>query len=72
MRKTILSSILVTFFITFTLTTINTTSRNTIDFIILWTQSWLIAATISSVFNLYIIPFLYKKKKRQVLKRTRF
>lgn len=66
MRKTILSSILVTSFITFTLTTINIKTKNTIDFIFLWTQSWLIAATISSVFNLYIIPYLYKKKPKKL------
>lgn len=70
MPKTILSSVLVTSVITFSRTTINATAGNTVDFVILWTQSWIIAATISSVFNLYVIPFLFKKKKRQLLKRN--
>lgn len=68
MRKTILNSVIVTCFITFTLTSINTNTKNSIDFILLWTQSWLIAASISSIFNIYIIPYLYKKKVKLVLK----
>ncbi|UQD57079.1 DUF2798 domain-containing protein [Flavobacterium sp. K5-23] len=72
MRKTILSSILVTSFITFTLTTINTNTKNTIDFVFLWAQSWLIAATISCIFNIYIIPFLFKKKRKLVLMQQTF
>ncbi|WP_074724700.1 DUF2798 domain-containing protein [Flavobacterium frigoris] len=68
MRKTILNSVIVTCFITFTLTSINTNTKNSIDFILLWTQSWIIAASISSIFNIYIIPYLYKKKVKRVLK----
>jgi uncharacterized membrane protein YccC len=72
MRKTILNSILATFFITFTLTTINSNTNNSFDFLVIWTRSWLIAAAISCVFNIYIIPFLYKKKKRKVLLKRNF
>lgn len=72
MRKTILGSVIVTAFITFTLTALNITTKNTIHFVLVWTRSWLIAATIASIFNLYILPFLFKKKKRQVLKRNYF
>ena len=68
MRKTILNSVIVTCFITFTLTSINTNTKNSIDFILLWTQPWVIAASISSIFNIDIIPYLYKKKVKLVLK----
>jgi hypothetical protein len=63
MRKTILNSVIVTCFITFTLTSINTNTKNSIDFILLWTQSWLIAASISSIFNIYY-SLLYRKKSK--------
>lgn len=66
MRKTILASVIVTAFITFTLTALNITTKNTTDFVMVWTRSWLIAATIASIFNLYIIPFLHKKKNSEV------
>jgi hypothetical protein len=55
-------SVIVTCFITFTLTSINTNTKNSIDFILLWTQSWLIAASISSIFNIYYSLFIQEKK----------
>jgi hypothetical protein len=64
MRKTILNSV-VTCFITFTLTLSNTNTKNSIDFILLWTQSWLIAASISSIFNIYIPYFIREKAGSQ-------
>ncbi|SDX46854.1 DUF2798 domain-containing protein [Flavobacterium degerlachei] len=66
MRKTILGSVIVTAFITFTLTALNIPTKNTIDFVMVWTRSWIIAATIASVFNLYILPFFHKNKNSEV------